>query len=337
MRKLATVAIISAVKPIEGADKICAYKVRNWWVVDGKGKYNVGQKVVYYEIDSLLPIKNEFEFLRTSSYKKLSDNTEGFRLRTIKLRGQISQGLITNLPDFVSEASVEDGDDLTEQLGVTKYEPPIPFSMSGNVKGNFPSFVPKTDEERIQNIAEREFNSWKNVPAYITEKIDGSSVTVYYNNGNFGVCSRNQELALNENNSFVSAVLELDLENKLRNLGKNIALQGELHGFGVQGNHYKKSSRGIAFFTAFDIDSYSRIGYDDFIKITSDLNLTTVPVLNDNFNILDTHSIDDLISMADGESALNKDVKREGIVIRGKNGEFSVKCISNAWLIKTNN
>lgn len=337
MRNLATVAVINDVKAIEGADAICAYKVRNWWVVDRKDKYTVGQKVVYYEIDSLLPIKEEFEFLRKTSYKKMVDGVEGFRLKTIKLRGQVSQGLITELPADVDHNSVEEDFDLTEILGVIKYDPPTPFSKSGDVRGSFPNFIPKTDEERIQNIKPTVFNSWKNVESYVTEKIDGSSITVYYNNGKFGVCSRNQELNLDPDNSYVKAAMDLNLEVKMTELGKNLAIQGELHGFGIQGNNYKKAGRDIAFFTAFNIDTQQRLSFEEFMDITNKLGIITVPILNDNFTMSNSTTIEDIIGMADGDSNLHSNAKREGIVIRGKNNEFSVKSISNKWLIKHEN
>ena len=101
-RKLASVRKIEEVKPIVGADKICAYRVGGWWVVDAVNKYNVGDLVTYYEIDSFLPIRPQFEFLRKTSYKKLSNGDEGFRLKTIKLRGQISNGLLMPLSSLES-------------------------------------------------------------------------------------------------------------------------------------------------------------------------------------------------------------------------------------------
>ena len=95
MRKLATIQKIKEILPIEGADAIELAIVNGWKVVVGKNvEHKEGDYVIYCEIDSFLPIKEEFEFLRKSSYKKMADGTEGFRLRTIKLRGQVSQGLI---------------------------------------------------------------------------------------------------------------------------------------------------------------------------------------------------------------------------------------------------
>ena len=149
-RKLATIRTISELRPIEGADKIELAIVDGWQVVVAKDvEHMVGDKVVYCEIDSFLPIRDEFEFLRKSSYKKMGDQ-EGFRLKTIKLRGQVSQGLIlpisvVPITQFATALNLPEGMDVTEMLGIVKYEPPIPAELAGKVKGGFPSFLSKTD------------------------------------------------------------------------------------------------------------------------------------------------------------------------------------------------
>ncbi len=209
-RKLATIRKITNITPIEGADKIELVTVGGWKVVAAKDvNHKIGDLVVYCEIDSFLPIKEEFEFLRKSSYKKLSDGTEGFRLKTIKLRGQVSQGLILPIKElsifqFASSSNLSEGDDVTDILGITKYEPPIPAELAGKVKGGFPHFIPKTDEERVQNLS-KEYDEWKlqsKHKFYVTEKLDGSSATYYIKDGVFGVCSRNLELLETEGNTF---------------------------------------------------------------------------------------------------------------------------------------
>jgi RNA ligase (TIGR02306 family) len=152
-RKLATIRTITNIQPIDGADMIELASVGGWNVVVAKDVgHKVGNKVVYCEIDSFLPIREEFEFLRKSSYKKMGEQ-EGFRLKTIKLRGQVSQGLILpisvlNPPDTNIYVEPFEGLDVTEMLGIVKYEPPIPAELAGKVKGQFPSFLRKTDEER---------------------------------------------------------------------------------------------------------------------------------------------------------------------------------------------
>lgn len=147
-RKLASIRTITDIRPIENADMIELASVGGWNVVVAKNVgHKVGDWVVYCEIDSFLPIREEFEFLRKSSYKKMGDQ-EGFRLKTVKLRGQISQGLILPFHILPFGYTFHEGQDVSDILGIIKYEPPIPAELAGKVKGVFPSFIPKTDEER---------------------------------------------------------------------------------------------------------------------------------------------------------------------------------------------
>ncbi len=212
-RKLASVRVINDIQKIPEADMIELAIVDGWKVVVAKNVgHKIGDMVIYCEIDSFLPIKEEFEFLRKSSYKKMGDQ-EGFRLKTIKLRGQVSQGLILpisvlNPTDTNIYVTPFEGLDVTEMLGIVKYEPPIPAELAGKVKGLFPSFIRKTDEERIQNLAsEYELFKTQNkegVKFYVTEKLDGSSATYYFKDGIFGVCSRNLELLETEGNTLIT-------------------------------------------------------------------------------------------------------------------------------------
>ena len=331
-RKLASIRIISDIQPIDGADKIELAIVDGWKVVVAKEvDHKVGNMVVYCEIDSYLPVRDEFEFLRKSSYKKMSDGTEGFRLKTIRLRGQVSQGLILPL-SAVSYTNVdfEVGMDVTNLLGIVKYEPPIPAELAGKVKGLFPSFIRKTDEERIQNLSS-EYDEFKKHDYYITEKLDGSSATFYIKDGEFGICSRNLELLETEGNSFWKVARQSDLESKMRSVGKNFSLQGELIGEGVQGNPYKIKGQSVRFFNVFDIDEqeYQPLTY---FKMTMDvLELTSVPILDEKFTL--PENIDDLLSYADGKSQLNPDFDREGVVIRTLDRTISFKVISNKFLL----
>ena len=345
MRKLASIQKIKEILPIEGADAIELAIVNGWKVVVAKNVgHKVDDKVVYCEIDSFLPIEPEFEFLRKSSYKKMGEE-EGFRLKTIKLRGQVSQGLILPLKEAMEVAGRregiqhlgiwEEGDDVTELLGILKYEPPIPADLAGKVKGQFPGFIQKTDEGRIQNLTE-EFEEWKNLPEnsfYVTEKLDGSSATYYYKDGEFGVCSRNLELLETEGNTFWKVAREMNLEEKLAALGKNVSVQGELIGEGIQGNPYKIKGQTVKFFNAFDIDSHEYFNLPMFrILIEETLELETVPILHLNFTLL--KSIEDILQMAEGKSFLNEKTEREGLVIRSHDRTISFKAISNKFLLK---
>jgi RNA ligase (TIGR02306 family) len=353
-RKLASIRKINNIQPIEGADKIELVTVDGWKVVVAKDVgHKIGDLVIYCEIDSFLPIRGDFEFLRKSSYKKMGDQ-EGFRLKTVKLRGVTSQGLI--LPLSVLEGGdemkigiskqpwgdqlqlgpydnalvIEVGTDVTEHLGIVKYEPPIPAELAGKVKGLFPSFLRKTDEERIQNLSDQ-YDELKTHTYYVTEKLDGSSATFYYNDGVFGVCSRNLELLETEGNTFWKVARELDLENKMKSLGKNISIQSELIGESVQGNPYKIKGQTVRFFNLFDIDLQVYHSLSIFKQTMNVLGLETVPMLDTNFKLPDT--IDELLKFADSKSVLNPNFDREGVVIRSLDRKISFKVISNKFLI----
>ena len=344
-RKLATIRKIKEINPIEGADAIELAVVDGWQVVVAKNVgHQVGDLVVYCEIDSFLPIEPEFEFLRKSSYKKMGDQ-EGFRLKTIKLRGQISQGLILPyivipIAQFATAADLPEGMDVSEMLGIVKYEPPIPAQLAGKVKGSFPSFLRKTDEERIQNL-EKEYTEWtlsSKHQFYATEKLDGSSFTCYIKNGEFGVCSRNMDLLETEDNTFWAVARKLDLENKLRSFGKNICFQGEMVGSGIQGNHYNMKDQTVFFYNIFLIDEREYVGYDEFRNMLFDLDLACVPVLSYPFNfpadsVAALPTVSALLRSAEGKSVLNDKVEREGLVIRSMDRTISFKVISNKFLL----
>jgi RNA ligase (TIGR02306 family) len=339
-RKLATIRQIDNIQPIEGADMIELATVGGWKVVVAKDvNHKVGDLVVYCEIDSFLPIEPEFEFLRKSSYKKMADGTEGFRLKTIKLRGQVSQGLILPLKDAyeVFKRNTPNMDmvwfeslEVTEMLNIVKYEPPVPAQLAGLVKGNFPSFLKKTDEERIQNLT-REFEEYKNEVFYVTEKLDGSSVTYYVKDGVFGVCSRNLDLLEDENNSMWKFAIESGLRDRLVGLGKNIAVQGEIIGEGIQGNPYKRIGQTVRIFNGFDIDKYDYLSLSELIELVKVLEVKTVPILDLDFTLPNT--IDELLSYADSKSVLNEKFDREGVVIRSHDRKISFKAISNKFLL----
>jgi RNA ligase (TIGR02306 family) len=343
LRKLASIRTISDILPIAGADMIELAIVDGWNVVVAKeAGHQIGNKVVYCEIDSFLPVEPEFEFLRKTSFKKMNE-VEGFRLKTIKLRGQISQGLILSLPDAINVIKrrqfhidselISVGLDVTELLGIQKYEPPIPADLAGKVKGLFPSFLRKTDEERIQNL-KTEYEEWRTSGKtfYVTEKLDGSSATFYIKDDVFGVCSRNLELLETEGNTFWKVARELDLETKMRNFGGDFSLQGELIGNGIQGNPYKITGQSVRFFNVFDIESSEYLSLHQFKFITNTLGLETVPVLNEDFTL--PKEVDELLSYAENKSVLNPQFDREGVVIRSTDRTVSFKCISNKFLLK---
>lgn len=339
MRKLASIRKISDIRPIYGADMIEIATVDNWNVVVKKDEFKINDKVVYFEIDSFLPICEEFEFLRKSSYKKLADDSEGFR--TIKLRGQVSQGLvmplsILNKENILFFGNLEIGDDVSDIIGVVKYDPPLPAELAGVAIGNFPSFIQKTDEERIQNLTEY-YDGYKKFKFFASEKVDGTSSTFFLNNKEFGICSRNLQLFFNPDNTFGRIVIENKLEEKMRNFGRNLAIQGEIIGEGVQGNKYKLKGQKLLVYNIFDIDKYKYVSKEEMIKLCNIFNLETVPTIFTEFTL--TGTIDELLEIANDKSIINPNTIREGLVWVSINSltRISFKTISNQFLLKYEN
>jgi RNA ligase (TIGR02306 family) len=331
MRSLATIRRIDALNPIPNADAIEVADVLGWHVVVKRGEFAVGDLCVYCEVDSILPEREEFEFLRSRH----------FRIKTMKLRGQVSQGICFGL-GILPNALVNEGDDVTELLGITKHEVQIPAHLYGKVKGNFPGFLDKTCEERIQNMPEILRHPDARKPVWVvTEKLDGTSSTFYFNEGAFGVCSRNLEIDLEDSgNLYVSTAQFYNLRNRLNDLGMNIALQGEIIGTGIQRNHYALGNtsvdRQFRIFTLFNINGHVRHGYDRFKDILNTLDLLSVPIIDDQFVLPET--VDELVEYSNGKSLLNPNVIREGIVIRHRHDpEISFKVISPKYLLKTDN
>jgi RNA ligase (TIGR02306 family) len=341
MRRLATVRKIAEVAPIEGADAIEKVRVDGWWCVAKKGEFKANDLCCYMEIDSLLPIRPEFAFMAKNGTKKsLVDGVEveGYRLRTVKLRGQLSQGLALPLNAFpeLAKAMAECpdvytiNDDVTDILGIHKYDPPIPACISGEVKGIFPGFIPKSDEERIQNSLDLiEQNKGKNFT--ITEKLDGSSATIYKFNKAFGVCTRNLEMKENDKNTMWRLAKQYDLPGKLPD---GWAIQGECCGEGIQKNSLKLNGQDIFVFYVFDIEKQEYLLLKDALEFVTSLGMKHVPVVDDSF-VLDC-SVENIIEMANGRSLLNQNVNREGIVFRLNEAGYKVsfKSISNHYLLK---
>jgi len=333
MRKLATIQKIKDIQPIEGADMIERATVLGWQLVVKKGEFKVGDYCVYCEIDSVLPEKPDFEFLRSRK----------FRIKTVKMRGQISQGIafpITILEDY-EKLDIKQGVDVTDIIGVTKYEPPPAVMMSGKVKGGFPGFIPKTDEMRIQSVPDvlsRPENQGKR--CYITEKVDGTSVTYYLRDGQFGVCSRNLELHETEDNIHWMVARQYDFENTLRKVNRNIAIQGEILGTKIQGNKYNLPKHKVLIYNIFDIDKSEYLDYEDIVSLARDANLETVPIVRDDY-ILGKDDVNGLVAISEGKSVLNPEIPREGIVVRSvieahdpELGRLSFKVVNPEFLLK---
>jgi RNA ligase (TIGR02306 family) len=328
-RKLATIRKIAAIEPIEGADAIEVAVVDGWKVVVKKGEFAVDSLALYLEIDSWVPTELA-PFLSKGKEPREYEGIKGERLRTVKLRGQISQGLLLPIPE--SFIKVEDVD-CTEALGIIKWERPMNAQLAGMARGNFPALVPKTDQPRIQNLT-REFGEYQQDTWSITEKLDGSSCTFYLDDeGVFHVCSRNLDLKEDEANSFWKVARKFDIEGIMRrNFMVRMAIQGEMIGEGIQGNQYKVQLD----FYVYDMYNTHTGQYILPVQLKSaceKLGLKHVPILDENASIKD-HTIQTLLQYAEGKSLLNGS-NREGVVFRSNTQhDLSWKVISNSWLIK---
>ena len=340
-RVMARVVRIDAINPIEGADQIEVAQIGGWKVVVKKGEYTADSLAVYCEIDSFIPHSIAPFLTKPGQFPKVYNEVEGQRLRTIKLRGQISQGLLLSMSVRCSDGLVvgalfTEGDDVTDFLGIQKWEPPQEF-RAANAKGIFPYFIPKTDQERIQNLS-RSLEKWnaENHQWQVTEKIDGSSMTVFYKDGEVGVCSRNLELKDDGTSTFWETAKSEGLVEKLIAVGKNIALQGELIGGQIQGNAYKVDKFQFHLYDIFDIDAQQYLTPKDVEGTALQLNIRHVPVL-EQFTTFDVR-MEDLIAYAEGKSVVGAKPEREGLVFKSLTEPgTSFKVVSNRWLYLTGN
>jgi len=238
--------------PIPGADFIvhatvdCA-KGGRWHGVVRKDEIGEGYLVEVYLPDSLLPATDpRFAFMESKRY----------RVRQAKFKGCPSQCLIMPMSSSLVGSVLEVGQDITDLIGVTKYEKPVPAQMAGQAKGSFPAFVPKTDEMLYQKAAHL-IEALNGRPYYITLKYDGCSGTAYMKNGHFGVCSRNLELNPEGGSVWCEVAKKYELEKRLRLVAelRNLAIQFEVVGPGIQGNPAGLREREIRIFDIFDIDA----------------------------------------------------------------------------------
>ena len=323
MRQLVTTQTIKQILPIEGADAIelILFEDILWRCVAKKGEFKVGDKALYFEIDSLLPQIEEFSFLANKGTKTTiigAKSYTGYRLRTIRLRGQISQGLALPLSMF----DIDLEGDLAEQIGVVKYEPEI---KGDDTKGLFPTFLHKTDETRVQSLPHL-FNQYPDEELYATLKYDGQSMTVYKLNGEYGVCKRNFEVK--EGGKLWSIAETYKLQERLP---EGYALQGEAYGVGIQSNPHKIEGRAYVVFNVYDIINCRYLDRDEFEAFCKEIEVPYTEILH-TIQLKD-HTFESLMELAD-QTGL------EGLVFRpfkeqidNKIGRLSFKVISNNYLL----
>lgn len=343
MRQLATIRKIDEIRPIEGADAIELAILGGWQTVIKKGEYNAGDLAVYCEIDSWIPTTLA-PFLSKGKEPREFNGVKGERLRTVKLRGALSQGLLLPLNDLLkmkydSEVVVGEGDDVTEMLGIQKWEMPIPAQLAGEVRGNFPTGIPKTDQERCQNLVKEITAAMESELQFeVTEKLEGSSMTCYLINGEFGVCSRNLDLKETEANAFWQVARKEKIEEKMRAAytGSDFALQGELIGPGIQGNIYKLSEQEFRIFDIYNVSGGFYAIPSERKSLVEEMGLKHVPILASAAELVDSLGITDipqLLSFAEGKSVMGMiGCEREGLVFKQVNGGMSFKAISNRYL-----
>lgn len=344
MRKLASIQRIWRIDPIEGADRIELAHVLGWQCVVNKGQFQEMDLAIYFEVDSFLPIAPEFEFLRASSYRKTDIMGEGFRLRTMKFRGQISQGLLLPVSAFSTIPSdAELGLDVTEILGVKKWEIEERITTGGTMIGTLPYDIPHTDETRVQ--AEPDLiRDFAGLEYYISTKMDGSSHSVGIDENGFHVTGHNYEYKDDGNSSFYELVKSMDLQTKMeaffvKNNLSAFTIQGELCAPGIQKNRLKLTKPAWYVFTI--RENGKRVGLNRMLEICEKLDLESVPIEEVGTDLPAKYpTVESLLERADGNYP--KGGKKEGIVIRPTepvyckriSASLSMKVVSNKYLLK---
>lgn len=325
--KLASIQAVTNIREIPGADRIEAATVLGYQTVIKKGEFRNGELCVWHEPDTVAAERPEYEFLRKQS----------FRLKVSRFKGQVSQGLALPLT-VLPPANYVVGDDATELTGIRKYEKPLLPNLAGVAKGAFPSWMPKTDEPNLRSFPAA-LDEFIGRECVITQKVDGTSATFYLRGGEFGVCSRNLELLDDPGSMFWRVAREHRLQDHLATLGGDFALQGEVHGEGIQGNHLAVKGVGFAVFNLFDIAKHIYVGHKTLEGFCQATGLPMVrPVWRGEFRF----TMPELVELAGGQDYAHGRAA-EGIVIRPvdearslilESGRLSAKVISERYALK---
>lgn len=348
-RKLVSIRRIQAITPIPNSTQIECCIVDGWKVVTKKGEFRVGDLAVFCEIDSWVP--SRFLPARNVRHKPNTyKGVQGWRVRTTKIRGQVSQGLLlpSNLtmnalkkkfPKIQDFSDLFDHD-LSEALGVIKWEHTAPISSSGDPsRSPFPMEVPRTDQERVQNIVDKLQSYCENKLCFeVTEKLDGASCTIYLSaEGSFHVCSRRVSLRPDDS-EYWTVVKQNNLKKKMETLNMHgYALQGEVIGPKIQGNRYALPALQLYIYDVFTTTSNRFLDPKERMNLCRKLDVKHVPVIHSDFTLTEHQAtVDHLLQVAEGKSVLNPKVEREGLVFKTHHNEESVsfKTISNTYLLK---
>ena len=373
-RVLARVVRIDDVKTHPNADSLDLALVGGWQCVIKRGEYQAGDLAIYIEVDSMVPMDNPiFEFLRGRNMVE-RDGKEYSRIKTMKLRKELSQGLIVPVHAAGSPEPKVD-EDVTDRMGILKYvKPSEQADINGGNKGDrtgtsklgFPNFIPKTDQTRVQNIKMAYDQAHQKDEKFeVTFKLDGSSLTIWHKDGEVGVASRNVGFRLEDekigfftavknffkgrgwkrvikkdSNHFTAMAEELNLGERLREFGLNIALQGELVAPNIQGNFEGVDKPESYVYDIYNIsesryylpeERLATLGILNALADDGEEDVKHVPVYMWDVGV--PKDMQDVIEMASGESALNGKY-REGLVFKSMSRDFSFKVISNEYLLK---
>lgn len=340
MRKLASIQVVNEIRPIENADAIECVVILGWTVVAKKGEFKVGDKCVFFEIDSILPNEEKYSFL---DYK---EEYNGYRLKTVRLRGQLSQGLALPINIFDIPEDIEVGTDLTEQLKIRKYEPPVP-EETGAKSSSRVWEIPKTDEERYQSNPAL-VEALKGKKYYASVKLDGTSTTIILNfneddEPEVNVCGRNTCYIESANNKYWAVTMKYSMKEKIldyyNKTGKRLAFQGELIGPKIQGNKMGLTENDLYIFNVWMADGkqpFEKCDLDTSLKIVKDFGLNFVPIELTGEFVYTSDELQDLTKIKYNKYFPNAKPSQniEGLVFRSIDMKVSFKVVSNEFLLK---
>lgn len=340
MRKLASIQVVNEIRPIENADAIECVVILGWTVVAKKGEFKVGDKCVFFEIDSILPNEEKYSFL---DYK---EEYNGYRLKTVRLRGQLSQGLALPINIFDIPEDIEVGTDLTEQLKIRKYEPPVP-EETGAKSSSRVWEIPKTDEERYQSNPAL-VEALKGKKYYASVKLDGTSTTIILNfneddEPEVNVCGRNTCYIESANNKYWAVTMKYSMKEKIldyyNKTGKRLAFQGELIGPKIQGNKMGLTENDLYIFNVWMADGkqpFEKCDLDTSLKIAKDFGLNFVPIELTGEFVYTSDELQDLTKIKYNKYFPNAKPSQniEGLVFRSIDMKVSFKVVSNEFLLR---
>ena len=329
MKNLATIQKTVNVRPHPNGEKLDLVQVLGWQVVTKRGEFKEGDLCVYVVIDTVLPEKPEFEFLRNKN----------FRIKPIRLRQEYSNGIcfpLSVIPrgqlriveDVEYPYVPELGDDVTDFLGIKHYEKPVPAELAGQMVGHIPGFIIITDEDNLRSYPDAVPELYGR-PYYITRKEDGSSGTFFVKGNEFGVCSRRIHLKETEGNGFWKMAHKYDIAKALTAAFPNmdVAIQGEIVGPGVQKNRLGLTELDFRLFNVFDISRRCYLDYDKVVEFSTNFKIPMVPVIAQGSAF--GHSLEELVALAK-EQTYATGGPAEGIVIRPKEAFYST-VLKKSW------